>query len=100
MEPLTCAGRADQITTLAAQRLADPVPALRLELPSERASLTTARHAFADGEPAGAAADDVDALHLALVEVLTTPSSTPIRAASLGPSSSRRPSATMGRGAG
>ena len=59
MELLTLAGRADDITTLAVQRLADPVPALRLELPSERASLTTARDAFAGWlSRLGAAADD------------------------------------------
>ena len=72
VELLTRTGRADDITTLAAQRLADPVPALRLELPSERASLTTARDAFAGWlSRLGAAADDADALHLALVEVFT-----------------------------
>ena len=72
VELLTLAGRADDITTLAVQRLADPVPALRLELPSERASLTTARDAFAGWlSRLGAAADDADALHLALVEVFT-----------------------------
>ena len=72
VELLTRTGRADDITTLAAQRLADPVPALRLELPSERASLTTARDAFAGWlRRLGAAADDADALHLALVEVFT-----------------------------
>ena len=72
MELLTRTGRADDITALAAQRLADPVPALRLELPSERASLTTARDAFAGWlSRLGAAADDADALHLALVEVFT-----------------------------
>src|SRR5271166_1702751 len=72
VELLTRTGRADDITTLAAQRLADPVPALRLELPSERASLTAARDAFAGWlSRLGAAADDADALHLALVEVFT-----------------------------
>jgi anti-sigma regulatory factor (Ser/Thr protein kinase)/anti-anti-sigma regulatory factor len=72
VELLTRTGRADDITTLAAQRLADPVPALRLELPSERGSLTTARDAFAGWlSRLGAAADDADALHLALVEVYT-----------------------------
>ena len=72
VELLTRTGRADDVTALAAQRLADPVPALRLELPSERASLTTARDAFAGWlSRLGAAADDADALHLALVEVFT-----------------------------
>ena len=72
VERLTRTGRADDITALAAQRLADPVPPLRLELPSERPSLTTARDAFAGWlSRLGAAADDADALHLALVEVFT-----------------------------
>ena len=47
VELLTRAGHADDITALAAQWLADPVPALHLSLPSERPSLTTARDAFA-----------------------------------------------------
>ncbi len=72
VELLTRTGRADDITALAAQRLAAPVPALRLELPSERPSLTTARDAFAGWlSRLGAAADDAEALHLALVEVFT-----------------------------
>ena len=72
VELLTRTGRVDDVTALAAQRLADPVPALRLELPSERPSLTTAREAFAGWlSRLGAAADDADALHLALVEVFT-----------------------------
>jgi len=72
VELLTRIGRADDITALAAQRLADPIPALRLELPSERPSLTRARDAFAGWlSRLGAAADDADALHLALVEVFT-----------------------------
>ena len=72
VELLTRTGRADDITALAAQRLADPAPALRLELPSERSSLTTARDAFAGWlSRLDAAADDWEALHLALVEVFT-----------------------------
>ncbi|HMD94246.1 MAG TPA: SpoIIE family protein phosphatase, partial [Trebonia sp.] len=72
VEPLTRTGRADDITALAAQRLADPVPSLRLELPSERASLTTARDAFAGWlSRLDVAAEDWEALHLALVEVFT-----------------------------
>jgi anti-sigma regulatory factor (Ser/Thr protein kinase)/anti-anti-sigma regulatory factor len=72
VERLTRTGHADDVTALAAQRLADPVPALHLELPGERPSLTTARDAFAgwlsrlDADP-----DDADALHLAMVEVFT-----------------------------
>src|SRR5271165_7199416 len=72
VEPLTRTGRADDITALAAQRLADPVPSLRLEVPSERASLTTARDAFAGWlSRLDVAAEDWEALHLALVEVFT-----------------------------
>ena len=72
VELLTRTGRADDITALAAQRLADPVPALRLELPSERPSLTAARDAFAGWlSRLDATADDADGLHLALVEVFT-----------------------------
>src|SRR5580704_12945072 len=72
VELLTHAGRADDITALAAQRLADPVPALRLVLPSERPSLTVARDAFAGWlTRLDAAADDWEALHLAVVEVFT-----------------------------
>ena len=48
------------------------MPALRLALPSERPSLTTARDAFAGWlSRLDAAADDSEALHLALVEVFT-----------------------------
>ena len=65
-------GHADDITALAAQRMADPVPALHLSLPSERPSLTTARDAFAGWlSRLDVAADDWEALHLAMVEVLT-----------------------------
>jgi len=72
VERLTQAGHADDITTLAAQWLADPVPALHLELPSRRPSLTKARDAFAGWlSRLGAAADDWEALHLAMVEVFT-----------------------------
>ena len=71
--PWSCwpAGRADDITALAAQRLTEPVPDLHLGLPSERPSLTIARDAFAGWLPADATADDWEALHLALVEVFT-----------------------------
>ena len=72
VELLTRTGYADDVTTLAAQRLAEPVPALRLELPSERASLTVARGAFTAWlAQLGASADDAEALHLAMVEVVT-----------------------------
>ena len=72
VELLARAGRADDITALAAQRLTEPVPDLHLGLPSERASLTTVRDAFAGWlSRLDATADDADALHLALVEVFT-----------------------------
>jgi serine phosphatase RsbU (regulator of sigma subunit)/anti-sigma regulatory factor (Ser/Thr protein kinase)/anti-anti-sigma regulatory factor len=72
VELLTRTGHNDDITALAAQRLADPVPALHLSLPSERPSLTTARDAFAGWlSRLDAAADDWEALHLAMVEVFT-----------------------------
>jgi serine phosphatase RsbU (regulator of sigma subunit)/anti-sigma regulatory factor (Ser/Thr protein kinase)/anti-anti-sigma regulatory factor len=72
VERLTRTGRPDDITILAAQRLADPVPALHLELPSEKASLTTARDAFRGWlGRLDASADDWEALHLAMVEIFT-----------------------------
>jgi anti-anti-sigma factor len=72
VEVLTRTGHTDDITALAAQWLADPVPPLRLALPSARSSLTTARDAFADWlSRLDAAADDWEALHLAMVEVVT-----------------------------
>jgi anti-anti-sigma factor len=72
VDVLTRTGHIDDITALAAQRLAAPVPPLRLALPSARSSLTTARDAFADWlSRLDAAADDWEALHLAMVEVVT-----------------------------
>jgi anti-anti-sigma factor len=72
VELLTRTGHADDVTALAAQRLAEPVPPLRLALPGERPSLTTARDAFAAWlSRLDAAAEDWEALHLALVEVFT-----------------------------
>jgi anti-anti-sigma factor len=72
VELLTRTGHADDVTALAAQRLAEPVPPLHLTLPGERPSLTTARDAFAAWlgrlDPA---AEDWEALHLAFVEVFT-----------------------------
>src|SRR5262249_58540584 len=47
VEMLTRSGHTDDITALAAQWLADPVPPLHLSLPGARPSLTTARDAFA-----------------------------------------------------
>jgi anti-anti-sigma factor len=72
VEVLTRTGHTDDITALAAQWLADPVPPLQLALPSARSSLTTARDAFADWlSRLDATADDWEALHLAMVETVT-----------------------------
>ncbi len=72
VELLTRTGHTDDITALAAQRLTEPVPALHLGLPAERSSLTAARDAFAGWlSRLDAAADDWEALHLAMVEVFT-----------------------------
>jgi len=72
VELLTRTGHTDDITALAAQWLAEPVPALQLVLPSARSSLTTVRDAFADWlGRLDATAEDWEALHLAMVEVVT-----------------------------
>jgi serine phosphatase RsbU (regulator of sigma subunit)/anti-sigma regulatory factor (Ser/Thr protein kinase)/anti-anti-sigma regulatory factor len=72
VELLTRTGYADDVTALAVERLAEPVPALHLELPSERASLSVAREAFTGWlNSLGATAEDTEALHLAMVEVVT-----------------------------
>jgi len=72
VELLTRTGHTDDITVLAAQWLAEPVPPLHLSLPSVRPSLTTARDAFAGWlSRLDAAVEDADALHLAMVEVFT-----------------------------
>jgi serine phosphatase RsbU (regulator of sigma subunit)/anti-sigma regulatory factor (Ser/Thr protein kinase)/anti-anti-sigma regulatory factor len=72
VELLTRAGHADDVTALAAQRLAEPVPPLHLALPGQRPSLTTARDDFAAWlGRLDAAAEDWEALHLAMVEVFT-----------------------------
>src|SRR5206468_3748634 len=72
VELLTRTGHTDDVTALAAQWLAEPVPPLHLSLPSERTSLTTARDAFAGWlSRLDVAADDWEALHLAMVEVFT-----------------------------
>ena len=72
VELLTRTGYADDVTVLAVERLADPAPALHLELPSEKASLSVARDAFMDWlNSLGATAEDTEALHLAMVEIVT-----------------------------
>ncbi len=72
VELLTRTGYADDVTTLAAQWLADPVPALHLELPSERASVTTVRRAFGEWlDQVDPVAEDGNDLRLAVVEIVT-----------------------------
>ena len=72
VELLARAGYADDVTTLAAQRLAEPVPALHLELPGELTSVTTARHAFGAWlDQIDAAAEDQGDLQLAIAEIVT-----------------------------
>jgi anti-anti-sigma factor len=72
VELLTRTGYADDVTTLAAQRLAEPAPVLQLELPNEVASVATARHAFTEWlGHIDAGAEDWDALQLAVVEIVT-----------------------------
>lgn len=71
VELLTRTGYADDVTTLAAQ-VTEPVPAIRLELPAERASLTVARQALGEWlDRIDATQDDRADLRLALVEVVT-----------------------------
>jgi len=72
VELLARAGYADDVTALAAQRLAHPVPALQLELPAEIASLHRIRDGF-DGWLAQLSplAADQDDLRLAIVEIVT-----------------------------
>jgi len=72
VELLARGGYADDVTALAAQRLAEPIPPLRLELPGELTSVTTARHAFGAWlDQIDAAAEDRDDLQLAIAEIVT-----------------------------
>jgi anti-sigma regulatory factor (Ser/Thr protein kinase)/anti-anti-sigma regulatory factor len=72
VELLARTGYADDVTTLAAQRLADAVPPLYLELPGEVTSVTTARRAFGAWlDQIDAAAEDRGDLQLAIAEVVT-----------------------------
>jgi len=72
VELLTRTGYADDVTTLAAQWLADPVPALHLELPSERASVTRVRRAFGEWlDRVDPVVEDGNDLRLATVEIVT-----------------------------
>lgn len=68
---LTRGGYADDVTTLAAQRLAEPLPALQLELPATLVALTTARRALSQWlQLVGAVSEDRAALQLAVAEIL------------------------------
>ncbi len=72
VELLTRTGYADDVTTLAAQRLAEPVPALRMELPGRLDSVTAARRGLGEWfDRLDLAQDDRDALQLAVVEAVT-----------------------------
>ena len=72
VELLTRTGYADDVTMLAAQRLAAPVPALRMELPGQLDSVTTARRGLgAWFDRLELAQGDRDALQLAVVEAVT-----------------------------
>jgi anti-anti-sigma factor len=73
VELLTRTGYTDDVTVLAAQRLASAVPALHLELPGEAASVTTVRRAFGEwlAQVDAAAAQDGNDLQLAIVEIVT-----------------------------
>jgi serine phosphatase RsbU (regulator of sigma subunit)/anti-sigma regulatory factor (Ser/Thr protein kinase)/ABC-type transporter Mla MlaB component len=72
VELLTRTGYADDVTTLAAQRLPEPVPVLRLELSNQPDSVTAARRGVGEWlDRIDAAPDDKDALQLAVVEAVT-----------------------------
>lgn len=72
VELLAATGYTDDLTTLAAQRLAEPVPPLHLELPGEVTSVTTARRAFGTWlDQVDAAAEDRGDLQLAVAEIVT-----------------------------
>ena len=72
VELLTRTGYADDVTALAAQRLAEPVPVLHLELSSQLDSVTAVRRRLGKWfDQLDAAPDDRDALQLAIGEVVT-----------------------------
>jgi serine phosphatase RsbU (regulator of sigma subunit)/anti-sigma regulatory factor (Ser/Thr protein kinase) len=72
VELLTRTGYADDMTILAAQRVAEPVPALRMELPGRLDSVTAARRGLGDWfDRLDLGQDDRDALQLAVVEAVT-----------------------------
>jgi serine phosphatase RsbU (regulator of sigma subunit)/anti-sigma regulatory factor (Ser/Thr protein kinase)/ABC-type transporter Mla MlaB component len=72
VELLTRTGYADDVTALAAQRLAEPVPVLHLELSSQLDSVTAVRRLLGKWfDQLDVAPDDRDALQLAIGEVVT-----------------------------
>ena len=72
VEVMAESGYADDVTTLAAERLRAPIPALHLELPAAPASLTTIRRAMREWlVRLGPADDDQDGVHMAVVETVT-----------------------------
>jgi serine phosphatase RsbU (regulator of sigma subunit)/anti-sigma regulatory factor (Ser/Thr protein kinase)/ABC-type transporter Mla MlaB component len=72
VELLTRTGYADDVTTLAAQRIAGPAPVLRLDLPGELDSVTAARRGLGAWlDQLGVGPDDRDALQLAVTEAVT-----------------------------
>jgi len=72
VELLTRTGYTDDVTTLAAQRLGEPVPRLQLELPSTLTALTQARRALGEWlQLLEASAEDRAALQLAIAEIVS-----------------------------
>jgi serine phosphatase RsbU (regulator of sigma subunit)/anti-sigma regulatory factor (Ser/Thr protein kinase)/ABC-type transporter Mla MlaB component len=72
VELLTRTGYADDVTTLAAQRLAEPVPVLHMKLPGRLDSVTAGRRRLSEWfDRLDLAPDDRDALQLAVVEAVT-----------------------------
>jgi serine phosphatase RsbU (regulator of sigma subunit)/anti-sigma regulatory factor (Ser/Thr protein kinase)/ABC-type transporter Mla MlaB component len=72
IELLTRTGYSDDVTALAAERLAEPVPELHLRLPAEVASLTAIRRELRGWlARLDALADDQDGVHMAVVETVT-----------------------------
>ena len=72
VERLTRAGYADDVTTLALERLARRLPEVHLTLPAAVGSLTVIRRAIGEWmAEACPADDDQDSVHMAVVEVVT-----------------------------
>jgi serine phosphatase RsbU (regulator of sigma subunit)/anti-sigma regulatory factor (Ser/Thr protein kinase)/anti-anti-sigma regulatory factor len=72
VEVMTGTGYADDVTALAAERLAEPIAPLHLELPAVADSLTVVRRALRDWlAGVDAMAEDQDGVHMAVVEIVT-----------------------------